>query len=46
MQNRGFKHNSNLDSKLATGKELQDEYVNTVEEQIRILKNKGCLCKI
>jgi hypothetical protein len=44
MKKRGFSHRSSLDIKLATGKDMQDEFVNTIEEQIKNLKNKGCSC--
>ncbi|MEM0272664.1 MAG: pyrimidine dimer DNA glycosylase/endonuclease V [Thermoprotei archaeon] len=43
---RGFKHNSPLDRALATGSRYQDVYVNTVEEQIMILRRKGCGCRV
>lgn len=44
MQKRGFKHNSPLDRKLATGSGNQDKFINTLSEQKEILKNKPCLC--
>jgi len=44
MKKRGYFHKSNLDIKLAIGKERQDVFVNTIEEQIEILKNKNCQC--
>jgi len=44
MKNRGYKHNTPLDKKLAKGKEKQDKFVNTLEEQKEILKNKKCDC--
>ncbi|MEM3711882.1 MAG: pyrimidine dimer DNA glycosylase/endonuclease V [Thermoprotei archaeon] len=43
---RGFTHSSPLDKALATGSPVQDEYVNTIEEQIQILKKKGCGCRV
>lgn len=46
MQKRGYKHNSPLDEKLATGKRVQDVLVDSVERQIDLLKNKKCDCKI
>ena len=46
MKKRGYNHNSPLDESLATGKETQKEFVNSVKEQIKILKDKGCKCKI
>jgi hypothetical protein len=44
MTKRSFNHNSPLDPKLATGKSRQTEYVDTPEEQRRILKTKDCDC--
>ena len=44
MEKRGYNHYSNLDIKLATGKSQQKDYVNSIEEQIKILKNKNCDC--
>lgn len=43
---RGFKHYSPLNRDLASGLAAQDTYVNTVAEQTRILKSKGCKCKV
>lgn len=44
MSARGYRHNSPLDKSLATGKSKQTEFVNTIEEQREILKNKTCAC--
>jgi hypothetical protein len=46
MKNRSFKHNSPLEKTKATGSKIQNEFVNTVEEQIQILREKGCNCKV
>ena len=46
MGKRGFNHRSILDKKLATGKDKQDEFVDTIDEQIKNLKNKGCNCRL
>lgn len=46
MMNRGYKHHSSLDVRLATGKKMQTEFVHTPKEQIEILKNKKCDCKL
>lgn len=43
---RGYRHNSPLDPALATGLEVQDEYVDRPEEQIEILRRKGCDCRV
>ncbi len=44
MKRRGYKHNSNLDKKLAKGKHIQDEFINTIDEQKELLKHKKCKC--
>jgi len=49
MQRRGWNHNSNLPSVRSLSDHDQDKqnnFVNTLEEQIRILKEKGCSCKV
>ena len=30
----------------ATGDEIQNEFVNTIEEQIQLLRKKRCKCKV
>ncbi len=42
---RGYQHRSQLDKRLASGKSRQDFFVNTVSEQKKNLKRKGCECK-
>ena len=44
MGDRGYVHRSPLSASLATGKATQDQYVDTCERQISILKEKGCGC--
>jgi len=44
MEKRGYKHKTNLLIRLAVGKRTQDIFINTVNEQIEILKKKDCLC--
>lgn len=44
MQIRGYKHQSELDERLATGEEIQDTLVNTIEEQKENLRHKNCSC--
>jgi hypothetical protein len=44
MAHRGYRHGSPLDQKYATGSTVQDEYVDSPEAQIVILRNKGCGC--
>lgn len=47
MFNRGWKHKSLLNiSDIKLGLKIQDKFVNTIEEQIEILKLKKCNCKI
>jgi hypothetical protein len=46
MEGRGFKHGSTFDVRLASGCGVQDEFVDSVEEQARILRRKGCGCRI
>lgn len=46
MERRGYKHNSPLDIELATGEETQCEYVDSIEDQVKILKSKKCGCNI
>jgi hypothetical protein len=44
MTRRGFSHRSPLAESEATGEEVQDAFLNPVEEQLKILKNKPCDC--
>lgn len=46
MKKRGYKHSTPLDPALATGNAIQDEFVNSYEEQVRILKEKECECRV
>jgi len=46
MNNRGYRHNSPLLKKLATGLVKQDLQVDSYEDQIRNLKEKKCGCKV
>lgn len=41
---RGYKHQTPLDEKLATGSSVQDVFINTVKEQEIILNDKPCEC--
>ncbi len=45
MEKRGFIHNSPLEKILATGKDKQNVYIDTIEDQMKILKNKKCNCR-
>lgn len=46
MKNRGYNHKSPLNKTLATGEALQNEYVDSPEAQLLILKRKGCECTV
>jgi len=46
MQRRGYKHNSPLEIELSTGYDAQSEYVDSIEEQNEILRNKKCGCDV
>jgi len=46
MLRRGMKHNSPMNKLLATGLDYQDEYVDSINRQKKILKNKSCKCDI
>lgn len=43
---RGYNHKSPLNITLATGKGIQDQFVNSIKEQLEILKEKKCECRI
>jgi hypothetical protein len=44
MERRGYRHSSPLDPALATGEARQDEYVDSIEQQYALLRQKGCEC--
>jgi hypothetical protein len=44
IKRRQYNHNSPLDKKFSLGKSKQNNFVNTIEEQLLILKNKDCSC--
>ena len=44
MKARGFEHHSPLDADLATGSEIQDALVDSLEDQVELLRLKGCDC--
>ena len=47
MTRRGYNHASLLDVGLAEGTSaVQDTYIDTPEEQVRILLRKGCACQV
>jgi hypothetical protein len=46
MEKRGYNHRSPLNRDLAVGYSIQNCYVDSVEDQINILRNKKCECKV
>jgi hypothetical protein len=46
MISRNYIHKTELDKKYAIGYSSQNQFVHTYDEQITILKNKGCKCKV
>jgi hypothetical protein len=46
MERRGYKHNSPLDRRKATGNAVQREYVDSVSDQKRLLRGKACQCEV
>ena len=46
MEERRFNHKSPLDITIAKDSDKQKEYIDPIEKQIRILKNKNCECKV
>jgi Pyrimidine dimer DNA glycosylase len=46
MLARGYNHKSPLDKKLAKGRSVQDVFVDPIERQIEILRQKGCRCDV
>jgi len=44
MQRRGYVHKSPLDKKKGSGRSVQDSFVNSIDEQKILLKNKECDC--
>ena len=46
LKKRGFRHQSPLDSRLAIGKATQQEYVDSPEKQIQILRKRCSRCQV
>ena len=46
MEKRGYNHNSPLDKKFATGNNKQNVFIDSIEEQINIIRLKKCKCKV
>jgi hypothetical protein len=46
MVRRGYRHASPLSAAAATGLAVQEEYKDTPAEQARILRDRGCGCRV
>lgn len=46
MLARGYKHKSPLDKTLATGSRIQTAFLDPVERQVAIMREKGCDCDV
>lgn len=44
FKNRGYRHLTPLDKKLATGKSKQDKLIDSLPRQKELLKAKNCSC--
>jgi len=44
MERRGYRHASPLDAALATGSAVQDEWVDSLDRQFDLLREKPCEC--
>ena len=46
MARRGYRHHTPLPENEATGSAVQEDYKDTPAEQVRILRAKGCGCRV
>jgi hypothetical protein len=46
MERRGYNHKTPLDKRHAKGKATQDQFIDSISAQKRILKEKPCECPI
>jgi len=46
LARRGYRHHTPLSESEATGLPVQEEYKDTPGEQVRILRAKGCGCRV
>jgi len=44
MEQRGYRHGSPLDPALASGSDVQDELIDSIERQFVLLREKPCGC--
>jgi hypothetical protein len=45
LARRGYRHRTPLDRRLATGRAVQDAFVDSPRRQLRLLRAKGCACR-
>lgn len=45
MTARGYKHKSPLEKSPMSNSDIQDVFINTIEEQKELLNNKNCECR-
>ena len=46
FKKRGYRHQSPLDARLASGEDNQREFVDSPEKQTEILRKKKCGCRV
>ncbi|MDD5432653.1 MAG: pyrimidine dimer DNA glycosylase/endonuclease V [Candidatus Omnitrophica bacterium] len=46
LSRRGYRHYSNLNKSLACGSLRQNQFVDSVKDQLKNLKRKKCACKV
>jgi hypothetical protein len=46
MGRRGYRHKSPLDAELADGEDRQTDLVDSIQEQVLALREKGCGCDV
>jgi hypothetical protein len=46
MERRGYRHQSPLDGAAATGSRVQRDFIDSLEEQERLLSEKPCDCPL
>lgn len=46
MKRRGYHHRSTLEHRYATGQDIQDILVDSIEEQVHLLRQKQCGCRV
>ncbi len=46
MERRGYQHHTDLNARLARGIARQSEFVDSIREQRRLLREKGCACRV